>query len=361
MVARVRAFLVLLPLIAATGSAFAQTEHSPVCRVNPGSALDALSWTGAARPLPGSKVLDDDLRELEELGAAAVVEGDEVEDMVAFTFDDGPKFETTPKVLAALERYQVPATFFVVGWRFAGERESTRKHAALLREILAAGHVIGNHTYHHANLAAATTEVMRREIDDNTRALVEHLGYRPHTFRPPYGAVDKRTREHLRREGLTEVRWGVDTQDFQPGSMRTLRKRTLEKILENRGGVVLMHDTKEATARHIAGILDDLEAENCRRLDRLASGQGTGDEQPIIPVSIHYFIRERDGTARPVPDQVKERTERYRANLPERCAARAAGQDEARPPRSASTSRDQQAGSRKPGTELRDRAANTGL
>lgn len=301
--------------------------NSPVCHINPENGLggSGLAWPGiadepatGAPTLPGSALLDEQMRDITELGHGAVVDGGEAEYLVAFTFDDGPKETTTPRVLEALARYDVPATFFVVGWRFHKNRKSSESRAAILRDILAAGHIIGNHTYNHKNLASSERSVMRREIDDNTQALIEHLGYRPHAFRPPYGAVSKSTREHLRREGLIEMRWAIDSLDFRVELRKTLRKRVLKKIIEKKGGVLLMHDTKEVTAKNIAGILDDLEQENCERLDR--------GERPILPVSVHYFIREPGGEKRPIPAHVAARTERYRKNLPDRCAARTSAQ-----------------------------------
>ena len=291
-----------------------------MCHLNPSQAPGGAGFTGSGiDPIspahPGSALLDEEMRELTEIGAGAIVFGEEEEYVVAFTFDDGPKESTTPRVLKALADYDVPATFFVVGWRFAKERKSSLRRAAILRDILADGHLIANHTFNHKNLASSPIAVGRREVDSNTAALIDHLGFRPHGFRPPYGAVKKSIRAHLRSQGLTEVRWGTDTLDFRHELRRTLRKRTMKGILKDKGGVVLMHDTKELTAKNIAGILDDLERENCRRLGN--------SERPILPVSIHYFLREPGGEKRPVPDHVRARTKRYRDRLPERCAARA--------------------------------------
>ena len=84
-------------------------------------------------------------------------------------------------------------------------------------------------------------------------------------------------------------------------------------ILKSNGGVVLMHDVKQSTSKAITGILDDLEKENCRRL---AAGETT-----IIPVSIHYFLRD-DGKLRAIPAEVSARTQTYRDALPSRCARR---------------------------------------
>ena len=233
---------------------------------------------------------------------------------VAFTFDDGPRAETTPRVLDALDRYGVPATFFVVGWRFAGTRGDKAANLEVLRDTIARGYHIGNHSFRHINLRAAKVHVMRGEIDRTTTALREVLGYTPHAFRPPFGAMNQAARTHVTQEGFTEMRWGIDTRDFLIRNSHKLRKKTIEAIIQRRGGVVLLHDTKEVTAKAISGILDDLERENCRRLE---AGQGI-----IAPVSIHYFVRNRDGTARPVPPHVQARTQKYRDGLPARCRAR---------------------------------------
>ena len=84
-------------------------------------------------------------------------------------------------------------------------------------------------------------------------------------------------------------------------------------IKEGDGGVVLMHDVKQITASVIAGVLDDLEAENCARL--------AAKREPILPVSLHYFLR--DGAApRELPAAVQQRTRAYQDKLPERCARR---------------------------------------
>ena len=271
------------------------------------------AWNGQGSA-PRSRLWDEALRDLTEFGAGAMVRGDGPEDHVTFTFDDGPSHETTPSVLDALDRHDVPATFFVVGWRFAGKGREVPRNLPILHDIIARGHHIGNHTFRHVNLAEAEPRVMRDEIDSTAEALREVLGYTPHAFRPPFGAMNRRARAHLADEGFTEIRWAIDTRDFLSRNSRTLRKNTVDAIIERRGGVVLMHDTKTVTANAIAGILDDLEAHNCKRLD-----QG---KSIIVPVSLHYFMREQDGSPRAVPPDVRARTRRYRDALPGRCAAR---------------------------------------
>ena len=233
---------------------------------------------------------------------------------VAFTFDDGPKHTTTPRVLDALTAYNVPATFFVVGWRFTGNSKNARKNLEVLRDTVARGFTIGNHTYRHNNLTQIKPQVMRREISLNQTAIRDSLGFRPFLFRPPYGATSKFVQSFLHEQGYTEVIWNIDTSDWVVALTNSLRKRTLAQIVAKRGGVVLMHDTKIATSHQIRLILDDLEAENCRRVEA---------EQPLlIPVSLHYFMRNTDGAPRQVPADVVARTNRYRTALPARCQTR---------------------------------------
>ncbi len=245
------------------------------------------------------------------LGAADRVDGDEARGVVAFTFDDGPDPDTTPAVLDALDKYDVPATFFIVTNRIAG------KHGARARELLArmtrSGFEIGSHSVSHPNLKAASAKTLAKEIDGSIRALAPEAKRPIGMFRPPFGAFGPLGRKRLAKLGLTDVRWSVDTLDWQARNPDKLRNKTVSMILKQNGGVVLMHDVKPITATVIADVLDDLEAENCRRL--------AANQAPIVPVSIHYFLK-TGKTTRPLPEAVTARTERYRTALPDRCKRR---------------------------------------
>jgi peptidoglycan-N-acetylglucosamine deacetylase len=267
---------------------------------------------------PAAPVLDvKDLATLTAdpvLGKASRTMGDDPSDprgVVAFTFDDGPNPETTPRVIAALEKYDVPATFFIVTQRLLG------KHGATSRDVLATelagGFTVGSHSVTHPNLGKATGTQLDREIDASVRTLATQANRPIGLFRPPYGALSGAGRMRLKKLGLTEVIWSVDTLDWRARNADRLRKKVIAMVIKQNGGIVLMHDVKPITAQIIASVLDDLEAENCKRL--AAAGE------PIIPVSLHYFLK--DGKEpRALPDAVKARTAAYRAALPARCAAR---------------------------------------
>jgi peptidoglycan-N-acetylglucosamine deacetylase len=271
------------------------------------AAAPAAPGTHDARDL---RVLTDD----PVVGKASRVDGDERKGVVAFTFDDGPNPETTPAVIDALEKYDIPATFFIVTQRIAGKHGE--KARELLARELADGFLVGSHSVTHANLKHAAGDQLAREIDASIRTLAAEAHRPIGMFRPPYGSLSPAGRMWLQKLGLTEVLWSVDTLDWKAHDPDRLRKKVISMIKHDDGGVVLMHDVKPITARIIAEVLDDLEAENCARL--------AANREPILPVSLHYFLRDgrEKKTPRELPAAVTQRTEAYKAALPERCAKR---------------------------------------
>lgn len=247
------------------------------------------------------------------LGKGARINGEEVAGLVTFTFDDGPNPDTTPAVLDALKQYDVPATFFVVTRRLVGKLGE--KPRELLARTMGEGHLVASHSVSHSHLGNADAKKLDREVDRSFEMLSAEAKRPIGMFRAPFGALGSAGRARLKKLGVTEVFWSIDTLDWQAKQADKLRAKVLAMILKQNGGVVLMHDVKMITAAVIGQVLDDLEAENCRRL--------TAKREPIWPVSIHYFVR--DGKKpRAVPDDVAKRTEAYKKALPDRCAKRPA-------------------------------------
>jgi peptidoglycan/xylan/chitin deacetylase (PgdA/CDA1 family) len=280
------------------------------------AAMADASPVNAGRAAPPEAVRSGDEPQLSSLTDDPVlgksplrVEGEELHGVVAFTFDDGPNPETTPAVIAALEKYDIPATFFIVTQRLSGE-----KGRGVLAKELADGFTVGSHSVTHKNLKNATGETITKEVDAAFRRLATVANRPIGLFRPPYGALSGAGRSRLRQLGVTEVIWSIDTLDWKAHDPDKLRKKVGKMILAQNGGIVLMHDVKPITAKIIADVFDDLEAENCRRLD--------ARQEPIWPVSLHYFIKNDKKTLRPIPDEVAKRTAAYKAALPGRCAKR---------------------------------------
>lgn len=270
-----------------------------------GPVVAAVAGSGAARePAP----------EPPRLAGAADIRGDEAPGHVHFTFDDGPSHTTTPAILDALARHELGATFFVVGQTFSGSRGLARRNAEVLRAEAAAGHLVGNHTFQHRHLGEATAEELSWQIDRNRLAIEGVLGAGgPRLFRPPYGALSKKGRATVNRLGYTTVMWNIDAGSIRESDSRAIRKHVVGRVVAQGGGVVLLHDRKPATARALPLILDDLEAENCRRL--------RAGKPPILPVELDFFARDGEGRPLPVPAAVQARAEATRRRLERRCFA----------------------------------------
>lgn len=168
---------------------------------------------------------------------------------VALTFDDGPHPAYTPRLLEILERYHAPATFFLVG-------EMAARYPDLVRAELAAGHDLGNHTFHHVNLTRIPDEDIAAEIRACGDVLTSITGSRPHLFRPPGGDYDRRVAEVAETLGYTMVLWTDDPGDYASPGDRLIEQRVLQRI--GNGGIVLIHDGVEETIEILPQILQAL-------------------------------------------------------------------------------------------------------
>jgi peptidoglycan/xylan/chitin deacetylase (PgdA/CDA1 family) len=153
---------------------------------------------------------------------------------VALTFDDGPDPEVTPRVLDLLDRAGARASFFVIGSR-------AERHPALLREILARGHDVQNHSQSHpAHFAALGLWALRREVSRAQDAIAGITGVAPRFFRAPMGLRSPLLDPVLAGQGLRLVSWtrrGYDTR--RQDAQRVLR--SLATGLAARD-ILLLHD-----------------------------------------------------------------------------------------------------------------------
>ncbi len=180
---------------------------------------------------------------------------------VALTFDDGPDPEVTPRVLDLLDRHRARASFFCIG-------ERVERHATLAREIVARGHRIENHSYHHSKAFSLYLPGRQHsEITRAQRAIAEVVGRAPELFRAPAGLRNVFLEPILAAEGLRLVSWtrrGFDTVSRDAG-------RVAEKLILGLGpgDILLLHDgtpARDADGRPVAlEALERLLAEMQRR------------------------------------------------------------------------------------------------
>ncbi len=175
------------------------------------------------------------------------------EKVIALTFDDGPWPETTEKVLAALKKENVKATFYVVG-------QPLKSWPELGKKILADGHVIANHTLHHWYKQMSPL-VAQREIEDTQQIIRETLGVETAYFRPPGGVLTNGLVAYAQKKGQSVNMWSVDSNDSRPNrpSPEAMVKTILDQATP--GGIVLMHDgggNHDNTARAVPQIIAKL-------------------------------------------------------------------------------------------------------
>ena len=158
---------------------------------------------------------------------------------LALTFDDGPNPAWTPRLLDLLAGHDVRATFFMVGSHAQAE-------PALVRRVAEAGHLIGNHSWSHPNLAVTAAGRVEEELARTSRTLEEITGAPIRYFRPPFGARRPLALRAARRLGMVPVLWTAMTSDWSEPSVDRIVARLTSRIdrLERRGraGNIVLHD-----------------------------------------------------------------------------------------------------------------------
>ena len=142
---------------------------------------------------------------------------------IALTFDDGPNPAWTPQLLDLLARHRAHATFFLIG-----------KHAMeepyLTRYIAEGGHVIGNHSWSHPNLALASPKKVKEELKQAKQVLEHITGAPVRFFRPPYGARRPDVLNAARDLGMKPVTWNTMTDDWKERSAERIAHRLSDRI-----------------------------------------------------------------------------------------------------------------------------------
>lgn len=171
---------------------------------------------------------------------------------VVLTFDDGPFPATTGKVLAALASECVRATFFLIG-------QNAQANPQSVRAIAAAGHSIGHHTWSHRILSTIGEAKALEEIDRGIAADAAALGQTPSArtrfFRFPGFASTPSLLARLEGRGMVVFGadlWASDWNPMTPEQQLALLTARLEQA---RKGIILLHDTKQQTARMLPDFL----------------------------------------------------------------------------------------------------------
>jgi peptidoglycan/xylan/chitin deacetylase (PgdA/CDA1 family) len=187
---------------------------------------------------------------------------------VVLTFDDGPWQNNTPAVLAALAHHCTKATFFPIG-----------KHATyypeILRQVAAAGHTIGSHTWSHADLSKVKNpEDAKAEIEKGISAVHWALEGAPMApfFRFPALQHPPEMVTYLGERNIAIISTDMDSFDFKMRKPEQVIKSVMDKLKKHGKGIVLMHDFQHATAEGIGTLLDQLKLNGYKIVHMTAKG-----------------------------------------------------------------------------------------
>ncbi len=172
---------------------------------------------------------------------------------VALSFDAAWGNEDTAALIDILGRYDVKATFFVVGtW--------VDKYPDSVRQLADAGHEIENHSDTHPHLPTLSAEEMTHQIEACNEKIARITGSRPTLLRPPYGDYNNAVIDTVTQLGMYPIQWDVDSLDWKDGHTADRITQDVLKKVRN-GSIILFHNAAEHTPEALPGIIEALRAQ----------------------------------------------------------------------------------------------------
>ncbi|RJP29156.1 MAG: polysaccharide deacetylase family protein [Candidatus Omnitrophota bacterium] len=160
--------------------------------------------------------------------------GDSTRNKIALTFDDGPQSIYTPQILDILKKYNIRATFFLIG-------KNVEVLPELAKRIRDEGHIIGNHTYDHPDLRLQNQRQIKQQIRKTEKAIIDATGIKPYLFRPPYGVDNNVVLQEAENSGYTIIKWSVSgLNGRQDSHSRKIAHRVVGNV--RNGSIILLHD-----------------------------------------------------------------------------------------------------------------------
>lgn len=241
-----RIYIVILALILTGCGAAADV-------VSDGVALDNTTkgW-GFRKMQPRPEVTAEQAAEMAAYGCYYM--GDETENCLYLTFDEGYENGYTGQILDVLKEKQVPAAFFVTGPYLRTETE-------LVERMVNEGHIVGNHSVNHPSLPDLSEAEIERELYDLDLMYYERYGKHMKYLRPPRGEYSTRVLDITNKMGYVSVFWSAAYVDWNTDQQKG-KAHALESMLPqlHSGAVILLHAVSSDNAGAMAEFIDSARA-----------------------------------------------------------------------------------------------------
>ena len=172
--------------------------------------------------------------------------------VVSLSFDAAWGNEDTQMLIDILAKYNVKATFFVVG-------EWVDKYPESVKALADAGNEVMNHSTSHAHFSKLSANDIVSDISSCNDKIEAITGVRPTLFRCPYGEYDDHVISAVNSMGMTAIQWDVDSLDWKDISASEISERVLKRVQP--GSIVLFHNAAKHTPEALPGIIESLLAD----------------------------------------------------------------------------------------------------
>jgi peptidoglycan/xylan/chitin deacetylase (PgdA/CDA1 family)/uncharacterized caspase-like protein len=184
---------------------------------------------------------------------------------LVLTFDDGPHYRYTPRIMEILKEKGVKAVFFELGSNIGTIDKDNVVHktkaSKISEEVSKAGFYLANHSYSHAFLPKLGDDALKSEIEQTSRLLSQVTDVPVSLFRPPYGAQNKKVLDAVSAHNMRSLLWHIDSRDWADPIPTSIADRVVREVAQTNHGVILFHDINARTVEALPLIIDTLKSE----------------------------------------------------------------------------------------------------
>ena len=172
------------------------------------------------------------------------------DEKISITLDGTWGAKYTEDLLKLFDKYNIKVTFFFAGYWL-------EKYPNLVKQIVANGHEIGNHTFTHPHCNRLTEQEIKKELDDTASLINKLTGKNPNLFRPPFGEYNNKVVKIARDNGYQVVQWSLDSLDWQGHSAEYIVNRIEGNV--SAGEIILMHNNAPHTLQALKILIPKLQ------------------------------------------------------------------------------------------------------